>query len=141
MFTLPLEDAQRAMGLCRHHARDWAIDPKRVGILGFSAGANLAVHAAWDRGVRTYPQDLKLHDPLGPDFLVFVYGGGFIDKDDPTKFRPGFSVPPDAPPAFFVVAHDDGSNATEAAMLYLADKKLEIPVELHSYAKGAAASA
>ena len=136
MFTLPVEDAQRAMGLCRHHASDWGIDPARVGILGFSAGANLAGHAAWDRGARTYPQDPKLDDPRGPDFLVFVYGGGFIDKDDPTKFRPGFSVPPDAPPAFFVVAHDDGSNPTEAAMLYLAYKKLEIPAELHVYAKG-----
>jgi acetyl esterase/lipase len=67
---------------------------------------------------------------------VFVYGGGFIDKDDPRKFRPGFSVPPDAPPAFFVVAHDDGSNATEAAMLYLAYKRLDLPAELHIFAKG-----
>jgi acetyl esterase/lipase len=135
-FTLPVEDAQRAMGLCRHRAREWGIDPKRVGILGFSAGANLAGHAAWDRGERTYPQDPQLDDPRGPDFLVFVYGGGFLDKADPGKFRPGFSVPPDAPPAFFVVAHDDGSNATEAAMLYLAYKKLEIPAELHVFAKG-----
>jgi acetyl esterase/lipase len=124
------------MGLCRHHARDWGIDPARVGILGFSAGANLAGHAAWDRGVRTYRQDPTLDDPRGPDFLIFVYGGGFIDKDDPAKFRPGFGVPSDAPPAFFVVAHDDGSNATEAAMLYLAYKKLEIPAELHVFAEG-----
>ena len=49
MFSLPVEDAQRAMGLCRHHASDWGIDPARVGILGFSAGDNLAGHAAWDR--------------------------------------------------------------------------------------------
>ncbi len=98
--------------------------------------ANLAGHAAWDRGARTYRQDPKLDDPRGPDFLVFVYGGGFVDKDDPTTFRPGFSVPPDAPPAFFVVAHDDGSNPTEAAMLYLAYKKLELSAELHVYAKG-----
>jgi acetyl esterase/lipase len=136
MFTLPVEDVQRAMGLCRHRAREWGIDPKRVGILGFSAGANLAGHAAWDRGERTYPQDPNLDDPRGPDFLVFVYGGGFLDKADPGKFRPGFSVPPDAPPAFFVVAHDDGSNATEAAMLYLAYKRLELPAELHVFAKG-----
>jgi acetyl esterase/lipase len=86
MFTLPVEDAQRAMGLCRHRAREWGIDPKRVGILGFSAGANLAGHAAWDRGARTYPQDPKLDDPRGPDFLVFVYGGGILDKDDPPSY-------------------------------------------------------
>ena len=54
----------------------------------------------------------------------------------PGKFRPGFSVPLDAPPAFFVVAHDDGANPTEAAMLYLAYKKLGFSAELHVYAKG-----
>jgi acetyl esterase/lipase len=54
MVTLPVEDAQRAMGLCRRHASDWGIDPARVGILGFSAGANLAGHAAWDRGDRGF---------------------------------------------------------------------------------------
>lgn len=67
---------------------------------------------------------------------MFVYGGGFLDKDAPPKFRPGFGVPPDAPPAFFVVAHDDGTNATEAATLCLAYKKLDLPAELHVYAKG-----
>ena len=81
-FTLPVQDAQRALGLVRHHAREWSLDPKRVGLLGFSAGGNLAGHAAWDRGARTYPQNPGLDDPRGPDFIVFVYGGGFLDKDD-----------------------------------------------------------
>ena len=135
-FTLPVEDAQRAMGLCRHRAAEWGIDPRRVGILGFSAGANLAGHASWDRGERGFPQDPDRDDPRGPEFLVFVYGGGFLAKDDPDAFRPGFTVPADAPPAFFVVAHDDGTNATEAAMLYLAYKKLGLSAELHVYAEG-----
>lgn len=135
-FTLPVQDAQRAMGIVRHRAAEWGIDPRRVGILGFSAGANLAGHAAWDRGDRTYPQDPQLDDPRGPDFLVFVYGGGFLDKDDPRKFRQGFAVPADAPPAFFVVAHDDGRNPIEAAMLYLEYKRHGIPADLHVYAQG-----
>ncbi len=135
-FTLPVQDAQRALGIVRHRAEEWGIDPGRVGILGFSAGANLAGHAAWDRGDRTYPQDLQFDDPRGPDFLVFVYGGGFLDKDDPKKFRQGFTMPADAPPAFFVVAHDDGRNPIEAAMLYLEYKRHGIPADLHVYAKG-----
>jgi len=135
-FTLPVQDAQRAMGIVRHRAAEWGVDPGRVGILGFSAGANLAGHAAWDRGDRTYPQDPSLDDPRGPDFLVFVYGGGFLDKDDPKKFRQGFAVPADAPPAFFVVAHDDGRNPIEAAMLYLEYKRHGIAADLHVYAKG-----
>jgi acetyl esterase/lipase len=134
--TLPVQDAQRAIGLVRHHALEWKLDPKRVGLLGFSAGANLAGHAAWDRGARTYPQKAELDDPRGPDFLIFIYGGGFLDKDDKTRFKEGFSVPPDAPPAFFLVAHDDKSNPIEAAMLYLEYKKQKLSAELHIFAKG-----
>jgi acetyl esterase/lipase len=138
MFEIPVQDAQRAMGLVRKHAAEWKVDPKRVGLLGFSAGANLAGHAAWDRTERTYPQKPELDDPHGPDFLIFIYGGGFLDKDDKTKskFRPGFSLPADAPPAFFLVAHDDKSNPIEAAMLYLEYKRRELSAELHICAKG-----
>src|SRR6185503_15293622 len=100
MFKLPVQDAQRAIGLVRHHAAEWKLDPQRVGLLGFSAGANLAGHAAWDRGSRTYAPVAELDDPRGPDFLVFIYGGGFLNPRDRTKFREGFSVPADAPPAF-----------------------------------------
>jgi acetyl esterase/lipase len=71
-FELPVQDAQRALGLVRHHADEWKLDPQRVGLLGFSAGANLAGHAAWDRGARTYSQSPALDDPAGPNFLVFI---------------------------------------------------------------------
>lgn len=136
MFELPVQDAERALALMRHHAAEWKLDPKRVGLLGFSAGANLAGHVAWDRGSRTYPQKPELDDRRGPDFLVFIYGGGFLDKDDPSKFRPGFNIPPDAPPVFFLVAHDDKTNPIEAAMLYLEYKKRDLSAELHICAKG-----
>jgi acetyl esterase/lipase len=135
-FALPVQDAQRALGLVRHHASDWGVDPKRVGLLGFSAGGNLAGHAGWDRGERSYPQKPELDDARRPDFLVFIYGGGFLDQADKTKFREGFSVPADAPPAFFLVAHDDKTNPIEAAMLYLEYKKRDLPAELHICTKG-----
>ena len=136
MFELPVQDAQRAMGLVRKHAAEWKLDPMRVGLLGFSAGANLAGHSAWDRVNRTYPLHPELDDPRGPDFLVFIYGGGFLDKDDKSKFRSGFSIPADAPPVFMLVAHDDGANPIEAAMLYLEYKKRGLSAELHICAKG-----
>jgi len=136
MFEIPVQDAQRALGIVRHHAEEWKIDPRRIGLLGFSAGANLAGHAGWDRGPRTYTQKPELDDPRGPDFLVFIYGGGFLDKDDPSKFRRGFSIPADAPPVFFLVAHDDKSNPVEAAMLYLEYKKRDLSAELHICAQG-----
>lgn len=136
MYEIPVQDAQRAMGLVRKHAAEWKLDPKRVGLLGFSAGANLVGHAAWDRGDRTYPQSAELDDPGIPAFVIFIYGGGFLDKDDLSKFRPGFSVPVDAPPAFFLVAHDDKSAPIEATMLYLEYKKKDRSAELHICAKG-----
>ena len=123
MFDLPVQDAERALGLVRHHAAEWKLDPQRVGLLGFSAGANLAGHVSWDRGYRIDPQHPDLDDSRGPDFLVFIYGGGFLDNDDKSKFRPGFSIPADAPPVFMLVAHDDKSNPIEAAVLYLEYKK------------------
>jgi dienelactone hydrolase len=136
MHTMPVEDAQRAIGILRHNAVEWGINPERVGILGFSAGANLAGHVAWDRTPRTFAQYDKLDDQRPPDFLVFVYGGGFLDREDKSKFRAGFKLPQDAPPAFFVVAHDDRSNPLEAAMLYLEYKKLNLAAELHIFTKG-----
>ena len=136
MFELPVQDAERALGLVRHHAAEWKLDPKRVGLLGFSAGANLAGHTAWDRGPRTYAQKPELDDSAGPDFLVFIYGGGFLDKDDKSKFRTGFSIPADAPPVFLLVAHDDKLNPVEAAMLYLEYKKRDLSAEIHICAKG-----
>ncbi len=135
-YQYPVQDLQRALGIVRHRAGEWKVDPRRVGVIGFSAGANLVGHASWDRTPRTYPQKPGIDDPRGPDFTLFVYGGGFLDKEDRTKFREGFAVPKDAPPCFFVVAHDDGHNPLEAGELYLAYKRLDRPAELHVYTKG-----
>jgi acetyl esterase/lipase len=134
-FTLPVQDAQRALGLVRHHVDEWGINPDKVGLLGFSAGANLAGHASWD-ALRTYPQAPDLDDPRGPDFLVFIYGGAFLSKEKPNEFREGFKISANAPPAFFLVAHDDKSNPVEAALLYLEYKKQNIPADLHIFTRG-----
>jgi dienelactone hydrolase len=134
--SFPVEDLQRALGVVRSRAGDWKIDPKRVGVIGFSAGANLVGHASWDQTPRTFPQVPGTDSPRGPDFTLFVYGGGFLDREDKTKFREGFSVPADAPPAFFVVAHNDNNSPVECARLYLEYKRLNLPAELHVYSKG-----
>ncbi len=135
-YEKPVQDAQRAIGMVRHHAAEWGIDPKRVGLLGFSAGGNLAGHASFDRIERTYAQKPELDGDAKPDFMVMIYGGGFLDATDKTKFRPGFSVPADAPPSFFLVAHDDKTNPIEAMMLYMELKKQNIPAEVHIMTKG-----
>ncbi len=135
-YEKPVQDAQRAIGMVRHRAAEWGIDPQRVGLLGFSAGGNLAGHASFDRTGRTYPQKPELDGDAKPSFMVMIYGGGFLDGTDKTKFRAGFSVPADAPPSFFLVAHDDKTNPIEATMLYMELKKQGIPAEVHIMTKG-----
>jgi len=135
-YNYPVQDLQRSLGLVRAHAKEWQIDPKRVGVIGFSAGANLVGHASWDRTPRTYEQKSGVDDPRGPDFTIFVYGGGFLEPEKKLTFREGFSVPADARPCFFVVAHDDKSNPIEAAELYLGYKRQNLPAEIHIYSQG-----
>lgn len=122
-YAMPVEDARRAIKSVRERAGEWGVAAKRVGLLGFSAGGNLLGHAAWSTGER-------------PDFGVMIYGGGFLDAKDKNKFREGFSVPTDAPPMFFAVAHDDKANPIEATRLYLEYKKQNLPAELHVFTKG-----
>ncbi len=122
----PVQDAAKAIALVREHAQEWKLNPQRVGLLGFSAGGNLLAHIACDRPA---PKEM-------PNFGINIYGGGFVDSKDPTKFKAGFSVPADAPPMFMACAHDDGQNPFALTALYLEYKKHKIPAELHMFTKG-----
>ncbi|MDZ4286903.1 MAG: alpha/beta hydrolase [Prosthecobacter sp.] len=123
----PVQDAQRALKLVREHAKEWDLNPRRVGLLGFSAGGNLLGHAACDRP--TPKQEV-------PDFAIMIYGGGFLDPKDSTKLAPTFTVPADAPPMFLACAHDDGNNPIATTLLYLEYKKQNLSAELHLFTKG-----
>lgn len=122
----PVQDAAKAIEIVRAHAAEWKLKPGRVGLLGFSAGGNLLAHIACDRPAQKHM----------PDFGINIYGGGFVDSKDPTKFKEGFSVPADAPPMFMACAHDDGQTPFALTALYLEYKKHKIPAELHMFTKG-----
>jgi endo-1,4-beta-xylanase len=111
-----LADATRAMSTVRAHAADWDINPQRIGIMGFSAGGELAalMETRFDKESR-------------PDFAVVVYPG----------FRPGaITVPKDAPPTFLVCADDDQSHVVTTVNLYLDLEKQGVSSEMHIYAAG-----
>jgi acetyl esterase/lipase len=127
MHEKPVQDAQRALQVVREHAKEWQLNPQRVGLLGFSAGGNLLAHLACDRG----SEKLQL-----PDFGVMIYGGGFLNPKNPYQLAPGFTVPSDAPPLFILCAHDDGTNPIASTLLYLEYKKRDIPAELHFFTQG-----
>src|SRR5271154_3929251 len=92
------QDAYRAMRLVRSRAREWNIDPHRVGMLGFSAGGAVISLVAYGAG----DGDAGAADPIDrfngkPDFQMLVYPGGKVPD----------TIPADAPPAFLLVAIDD----------------------------------
>ncbi len=122
------QDAYRAMRLVRSRAAEFQVDPKRVGMLGFSAGGEVVMMVAFPKG----EGDPKAADPIDrangrPDFQLMVYPGG----------RPPETIGADAPPAFLVCANDD-EYACEKVTLELLRKFLaaQVPVEAHFLARG-----
>lgn len=132
-----LQDAQRAMGVIRHHAAEWGLKPDRIGILGFSAGGHLTIMTSLHANERTYTTDPALDvDDATPNFAIPVYPAYLVSKEEPTKLLPGVEVTEKSPPMCFIHAHDDPWPASGSALLYLEYKKRGLPSELHIYAKG-----
>jgi len=121
-----LADTQRAIRLVRSKANEWDVDPKRVGVLGFSAGGELAALAS----IRESGPIADAPDPIDrqgarPDFQALLYPA--IPKDmKPTK---------DTPPAFLACGFGDRQNISEGLPnLYLLFKQAGVPTDLHVYA-------
>ena len=132
-----LQDAQRAIGLVRAHAAEFKIDPKRIGVLGFSAGGHLAAALSTHFGERLYPAvDAADKVSCRPDFAVVVYPGYLADADKGFAFSPDIPVTKETPPTFLVQAEDDPVHAENSTSYFLALKAAGVPVEMHLYAKG-----
>lgn len=131
----PLQDAQRALRLIRSKASDWGIDPKKVGMLGFSAGGHLtaATETNADRSSYESIDDVD-RQSARPDFAVLIYAGGAIKRDS-DELRPEIRITSATPPSFLVHASDD-PGVENSVRLYLALKKAGVPAELHIYASG-----
>lgn len=129
-----VQDAQRAMSVVRHRAKDWGIDPKRVGMLGFSAGGNLTLWTCCHATREYKPVDAADEQPFRPDFAVPVYAGGMLDKGGALK--PEFKITKETPPMCLVCATDDSGPAEASVQLYRALAAAKVPAELHLYASG-----
>jgi acetyl esterase/lipase len=131
----PLQDAQRAVSLVRSRAREWGIDPGRIGMVGFSAGGHLAVATATSFEKRTYePVDDSDKASCRPDFAIGVYSG-YLKAKDKDELAPGLRVPKGTPPIFLAHGGDDLISPPEhSVVMYLALKRAGVPAELHVYA-------
>ena len=136
--SMPLEDAQRTVGLVRFHAAEWHIDPHKVGVLGFSAGGHLvaAVSTHFDR--RVYPAvDAADQESSRPDFAVVLYPGHLFISRDKFELNPDIRVTRNTPPTFLLQAENDSVDDVRNSLIYyVALRKAGVPTELHLYAEG-----
>jgi len=136
-LTDEVYDMQQAIKVVRAYAEDWGIDPKKIGAIGFSAGAELTTPAAIKYEDFDRTNDVA-GNPLAkvssrPDFIGVIYPG-------PSPFRGGadVAIPNDAPPAFIACAGtDDAQHAQWADEFFAAFLRARIPnLEMHIYANG-----
>jgi endo-1,4-beta-xylanase len=121
-----LADTQRAIRVVRQRAAEWRVNPERVGVMGFSAGGELAALA----GLEYDAGDSSAADPIErlssrPDFQALIYPA--IPRDAvPAK---------EQPPAFLACGENDRKNISQGVPeLYLKMKQAEMSAELHVYA-------
>ena len=130
-----LQDAQRAMSLVRSRAKEWKIDPQRIGILGFSAGGHLAATTCLYFKDRAYPRIDEIEEVSSrPDFGVLIYPGYLIAEDG--TLRSELEPTAETPPMFFAHAADDRVQPENSIALFLALNKAGVPGELHIYSAG-----
>lgn len=131
-----LEDAQRAIAMTRFHARQWGINPNRIGVLGFSAGGHLV--AATSTLPRIYkPVDAIDRTSVRPDFGIALYPGHLWIDEQKFELNADVPVSGNTPPQFIVQNGDDPVDSVNNSLVYyVALQKAGVPAEMHLYAKG-----
>ncbi|NYD91588.1 alpha/beta hydrolase [Sphingomonas melonis] len=137
---LGLEDAHRAMGLLRHRAATYGIDPHKIGVIGFSAGAYLAANMSNDYA-RTYPvRDAADRVSPRPDFAIIAYTARIRDVSkgrNDLEPAPWVTINPKAPPTLIIHAMNDPTDDVRQPMTYaLALNDAGVPVDMRLYARG-----
>lgn len=133
----PLQDAQRAMGLLRHQAKAFGLNPKRIGVIGFSAGGHLAAVLSNTDDHRTYPDvDEADETSCRPDFTMLVYPAYLTLKDQNDKIAPELNVTSNTPPTFIAMAEDDPVRVETALFYAAALRKSSVSFALHVYPTG-----
>ncbi|MES2437878.1 MAG: alpha/beta hydrolase [Verrucomicrobiota bacterium] len=155
-FPVPFLDARRAIRTVRSKASEWNIDPKKVGIMGFSAGGHLA-SLCTTRFADTFAEEGKDaidSQPCRPDFSILIYpvismepplahGGSRTNllgknpgAEASVKYSTGKAVTKDTPPVFLLSTSDDGVDCRNSLEFASACKANGVPVSLHLFEKG-----
>jgi len=133
---LPLQDAQRAMGLLRRRAAEFGVDPHKIGVIGFSAGGHLVTAISNATGRSYAPIDAADALSARPDFAMPLYPGHLWAKTG-VALSPWNHIRADCPPTFMVQAEDDPVDDIRHSITYfMALREKKVPVEMHIYAHG-----
>jgi acetyl esterase/lipase len=133
---LPLQDAQRAMGLLRQRAAGLGVDPHKIGVIGFSAGGHLVTAISNATGRSYTPMDSADTLSARPDFAMPLYPGHLWTGQGLDLF-PFDPVRADCPPTFMVQAEDDPvDDVRNSTSYFLALRAVKAPVEMHIFAHG-----
>ncbi len=135
----PMQDVQRAIRVVRHGAKQWNVDPKRIGTLGFSAGGHLTVMSGVQYNTKCYDRVDEADDlSCRPDFMCPIYcaylGNEYNDKV--AELGDLVTVTKDTPPTFMAVTWDDAMRGAQSALLFARLREHGVPAELHAYTKG-----
>ncbi|WP_194767126.1 alpha/beta hydrolase [Tamlana sp. I1] len=148
----PLQDAQEALRTVRRHAKDWHINPNKIGIIGFSAGGHLASTLSTHYADKVYKHDKT---SAQPDFSILIYPvismkdgithqgskknllGESPSEELVEKYSNENHVNANTAPTFLIHASNDGAVPVENSInYYLALKENNVPAELHIYEDG-----
>lgn len=133
-----LQDAQRTVGLLRFQAAQWRIDPRKIGVLGFSAGGHMVTAISTHFEKRLYPPvDAADRESCRPDFAIALYPGHLAVRERNFALNPDIQVTSRTPPTFLLHAEDDRIDPVENTIIYHAAlRKAGVPAEMHLYVKG-----
>ncbi len=137
-FVEDLEDAQQAMRIMRGHAGEWRVDPQRIGAMGFSAGAHLAVtlgnHPDFHR--EQAPDNPLAKISALPNFVLVIYPGYLTAAPDLSKLAPPAAPNSSTPPTFLLQTEDDFAHVENSLLYFEALKEAKVKAELHIFADG-----
>jgi acetyl esterase/lipase len=138
---MALQDAQRTISTIRAHAQDYQVDPNKIGVMGFSAGGNVAVLASTNAHKRSYPPTDAIDQvSCRPDFAIPVYPGHLTMRHKNLNSRAlnrDVVISQSIPPTLLIHAKDDPVDPVHYSEVYAAAlKKAGLRVTLKLYEQG-----
>ena len=132
----PLQDAQRSLSWVRANAHQWHAAPNRVGLVGFSAGGQVAARLLTGKEKKSYPHvDQTDQVSHRPDFAMLIYPWNIYDASTGNLVKE-IRVTANTPPTFIVHTDDDASTSLGSVLFYAGLKKHSVGAELHIYQTG-----